>query len=118
MGARLGVLDHGAERDSQLEVLASGAMLLGALPVGATTGTEVPASAEGREIAQTLIRDHDDVAPATAVAAIGPALGHVRLATEADAAVAAASCLYVDRGSVVKHGFPLPRTRAAAGFRV
>ena len=45
-----------------------------------------------------------DVAAAPAVAAVGAALGHVRLTAEADAAVAASSCLDVDCRAVVEHG--------------
>jgi hypothetical protein len=62
-------------------------------------------AAEGREIAQRGIGDHDDVAAASTVPAVGPALGDVLLAPEAQAAVTAAAGLDVDLRPVVERHF-------------
>ena len=63
----------------------------------------MPLVAVGGEVAHARIRDHDDVAAASAVAAVGPAARNVRLAAEADAAVAAAARLHVDCRPVIEH---------------
>ena len=53
------------------------------------------------EIAQRVVAHEHDVAAAAAVAAVRPALGHVRLAAEAEAAVAAAAGLDVDACAIL-----------------
>ena len=78
-----------------------------AAPVAAAAGPEVAAAPERREIAARGIADQDHVAAAAAVAAVGPAARHVRLAAEADAAVAAAPTFDVDLRPVEKHGAKL-----------
>ena len=70
-------------------VVAVGAVALRALPVAAAVGAEVRAAAEGLQVAQRVVDAQDDVAAAAAVAAVGTALGHVRLAAERERAVAA-----------------------------
>ena len=55
------------------------------------------------QVAQVVVAAQDDVAAAPAVAAVGTALGHVRLAAERQAAVAAGPGAYLDPGAVVKH---------------
>ena len=57
-------------------------------------------AAEVLEVTVGVVADQHDVAAAAAVAAVGTALGHVRLAAEAHATVAAATGLYVDSCSV------------------
>ena len=81
--------DLRAGRHGDHERLAVGAVALGALAVAAALGAEVRAAAEALQVAQVVVAAQHDVAAAAAVAAVGPALGHVRLAPERQAAVAA-----------------------------
>jgi hypothetical protein len=60
----------------------------------------VRAPAEGLQIAERVVADEHDVAAAPAVAAVGTALWHVRLAPEAEAAVAAGSGLDVNARTI------------------
>ena len=62
---------------------------------------EVRAAAEALQVAQRGVADEHDVAAVAAVAAVGAAPGHVRLAAEADAAVAAGAGLDVDPRAIV-----------------
>ena len=55
------------------------------------------------EVAEIGVGDEHDVAAAAAVAAVGPALRHVLLAPEAQAAVAAAARQHLDAGAIVEH---------------
>ena len=80
-----------------------GAVALGALPVAAALGAVVRAALEGLQVAQRVVAAQHDVAAAAAVAAVGPALGHVRLAAERQAAVPAASGAHFDSGPVGEH---------------
>ena len=67
---------------------------------------EVRAPPEMLEVAVGVVADEHDVAAAAAVTAVGSALGHVRLAAEAHAAVAAAPGLNVDSCSVFHSSVP------------
>ena len=78
-------------------------MTLGALAVPAPLGLEVGAAVEWRQVAQRRVADEHHVAPASTVAAVGPALGHVRLAPEGDGAVSARPGTDEDCGAVVEH---------------
>src|SRR6185312_14267891 len=69
----------------------------------AATRAEVPAAAERNQVAALRVTDQHDIAAAAAVTAVGPASRHMRLAPEADRAVAAAATLDVDRRSVEEH---------------
>ena len=64
------------------------------------------AALEGLQVAQRVVAEQHDVAAVPAVAAVGPALGHVRLAAEAHAAVPAAAGLDEDACLVVQHSCP------------
>ena len=75
-----------------------------ALAVLPAPGAEVPAPPERGEVAALGVADQHDVAAAPAVAAVGTAARHVRLAPKADHAVAAAAALHIDLGSIEKHG--------------
>ena len=55
--------------------------------MAAVLGPEVHAPAERLEVAHGVVAAQHDVAAAAAVAAVGAALGHVRLAPERQAAV-------------------------------
>ena len=91
----------GPGRNAQLERLAVGAVAQRALPVAAAARLEMRAAAVEREVAQRFVADQDDVAAAAAVTAVGTALGDVRLAAEAEAAVAARTRLDVNSRSIV-----------------
>jgi hypothetical protein len=65
---------------------------------------EAGAAAKAGEVAERGIDDEDDVAPAAAIAPIGTALRHVRLAPERDHTVAAGAAPHVDTRAVVEHG--------------
>ncbi len=74
-----------------------------ALAVTAPAGLEVRLAPEALEIAQRVVAHEHHVAAAAAVAAVGSALGHVRFAAEAQAAVTATAGHHVD-SSAVLHG--------------
>jgi hypothetical protein len=79
-------------------------------------GLEVRPPAECLEVAQGVVAGKDHITAAPAVTAVGPTLGHVRLATEAQTAIAAAAGLYVDSCSIV-HRSSLRLCRFAARSR-
>ena len=85
-----------------------------ALAVRAPLRPEVRRLAEAGQVAQVAVGDQDDIAAVAAVTAVGAALGHVLLAPEADAAVAAAAALDIDRGSVGEHREPRPAQAAGS----
>ena len=112
VGEQLGLravqpVDDGARRDRDHPVLPALAVLALALAVLAAAGAEVPAAPERGEVAALGVADEHDVAAAAAVAAVGPAARHVRLAAKADHAVAAAAALDVDLRSVEEHAAKL-----------
>ena len=84
--------------------LAVGAVALRAPPVAAAVGAEVDAAAEGLQVAHRVVDAQDDVAAAAAVAAVGAALGDVRLAAEREGAVAAGARADLEVGAVGEHG--------------
>src|SRR5664279_1977600 len=75
--------------------------------VAATAGLEVRAPAEALQVTERVVADEHDITTAAAVAAVGAALGNMRLAAEAQTAVAAAPGLHVDARAVV-HAMILP----------
>ena len=83
--------------------LAVGAVALGALAVAAAVGAVVRAALEGLQVAQRVVAAQHHVAAAAAVAAVGPALGHVRLAAERQTAVPTGSGAHFDSGLVGEH---------------
>jgi hypothetical protein len=85
---------------------------LGALTVAAALGAEVRAAAEALEVAQVVVAAQHHVAAAAAVAPVGPALWHVRLAPEREAAVAARTGADLDACAVVQHATYHRRRRA------
>ena len=82
-------------------------MALRALPVAAAVGAEVGATAEGLQVAQRVVDAQDDVAAAAAVAAVGAALGDVRLAAEREGAVAAGARADFQMCPIGEHRGPL-----------
>ena len=71
--------------------------------VPAAPGLELAAAPEGLQVAQRVVAAQRDVPAAAAVAAVGPALGHARLAAERQRAVAAPSGLDFYARAVGKH---------------
>ena len=96
----VGVADLGADGHLHEQLGPVGAALVGAAPVAAVGGAEVMLVTEEREVAQLAGGDEHDVAAGRAVAAVGPASGHVLLAAEAHGAVAAATAAHADLGPV------------------
>ena len=104
MEDRAGLVDHlRARRDADDEVLAIGAVALVALPVAPAPRLVVRPALEGLQVAKRVVAEQHDGAAVPAVAAIGPALGHVRLPAEAHATVPAAARLDEDACLVVQH---------------
>ena len=67
-------------------------------------GPAVGMVAEGEQRGHVAVGDQPDVAALAAVAAVGPALGHVRLAAERDAAGAAVAAPHVELALVDESG--------------
>src|SRR5665811_1659519 len=86
----------------QLHRLAVAAVLVATEPRLAAAGLELMPRAQLGEIAQPGIGDQHHVAAVAAVAAVWPALGHVLLAPEGEAAVPAPSGQDVDASLVVE----------------
>ena len=103
VAAAVPALDVGARRHGDHEPVAVGAGHQLAQAVPAALGLEAPAPAEGLQVAQGVVAAQDDVAAAAAVAAVGPALGHARLAPERHRAVAAPSGLHFDPCAIRQH---------------
>ncbi len=96
-------LDLGPGRHRHDHVVAARAVALLALSVAAAPRPLMRREAQRGEIAPRLVADEHHVAAAPAVAAVGPAARHVRLAAKRDHAVAAGAGLDVDLGPVVEH---------------
>ena len=77
-----------------------------ALPVTAGTALEVDVMTEVGQVADLPAGTQDHVAAATAVAAVGAALGDVLLAAQTDTAGAAATATDVDRRVIGQHREP------------
>jgi hypothetical protein len=87
----------------QLDVRAVGTVLSAPPPRLAAPCLEHALRPQRREIAQIVIGDQEDVAPAAPVAAVRPALGDELLPAERKPAVAATSGLHRDAGPIVEH---------------
>src|SRR5439155_20378040 len=88
VGEQLGLravkaVDDRPRRDGNHPVLPALAVLPGALAVLATPGPEVPAAAQGSQIAALGVADQHDIAAAAPPPAIGPAARAIRLAPAA-----------------------------------
>ena len=111
------VADGGALGHRHLEVGPAPAVLALALPVGAAARRPVRVVLEGDQRRDVAVDDEPDAAAVTTVAAVGPALGHVRLAPEADGARAAVTTLDVKTALVdeLRHPARLPSGPAVSG---
>src|SRR6185437_12434545 len=93
----------GAGRHRDLQRLPILAVTQRALAVPTPTRLEVRPAPERPEVAQRVVAHEHDVAATAPVAAVRSALGHMSLAAEAQAAVAAGAGYDVD-SSAVLHG--------------
>jgi hypothetical protein len=93
--------DFGPERHSDLERLTVATVAQSPLPMARAARLEMRSPPERLQVAQRCVGDYDHVAAATTVAAVGSALGHVRLAAKAQAAVTAAAGLDVYARSIL-----------------
>jgi hypothetical protein len=84
--------------------------------VTATASLELSLAAEALKVAERVVADEHNIAAAAAVTAVRAAAGNVGLATEAEAAVTAATSLYVDASPIV-HAMILPAMTHAANIR-
>src|SRR4051812_25021826 len=114
--ARLGVDDHGADGDADLEVAARFAVTVFALAVFASLGAQHREVREIVERAEPFVGDEDDVAAAPAVAARGPAHRYVLFAPKRDDAATAVAGFDPDVTLVDEsHGRALEPRLLAAG---
>jgi hypothetical protein len=93
-----------ADGNAHLDGLAVGAVPPRPAAVAALARLDRAAPLQIREIAERRVRDEDDVATVAGVTAVGPALGDEFLATERQAAVAAAAGLDVKLRAVAERG--------------
>jgi hypothetical protein len=89
--------------DVKLGVGARGTVLQRSAAAAAAARPDVLIRPERRQIAEIVIRDQDDVAARTAVAAVRPAFRNMLLPAERQAAVATAAGLHVKPDAVVEH---------------
>src|SRR5438128_2566391 len=87
----VGIADLRADRQRELDRLSVCAMLARPATVAAATSCKALARTERRQVAQRRVSHGDNVAAATAVTAVRPALRHELLAAEAEPTVAAAA---------------------------
>jgi hypothetical protein len=87
--AGIGVRDHRADGHAQDDVVRAPAVLVGAVAVLAVLRAMNARIAVFDERVDVAIRERDDAAAATAIAAVGPAARHVLLAAERRRSVAA-----------------------------
>ena len=102
----------GSGRHPDLKRPPIGAMTQRALAVASSPRPVVRLAPESAQVAQRLVADQDDVPPAPAIAAVGAAARHMRLATEARATVAPRTGPHVDLRAVL-HRRRLPVSLAA-----
>src|SRR5262249_47035264 len=98
------VHDLSSDRHAELHVGAVSAALAGAAPALAAGRPKETPAAEGREIAEIAVGDHDNRAPGPAVASIRPPARDVLLAPEAERTVAAPPGLDSNLRAIVEHG--------------
>ena len=106
------LVDHGAHRHLEHQVGARGAMHAAALAVSAALGLKVVFEAVIDQRGHADIGFKHHVAAMAAVAAVGTALGHVRLAAKRHAACAAVAALDVDSDLINEHDV------TSIGFRI
>jgi hypothetical protein len=79
-----------------------GTVPLRALPMTAALGLEVRSTPEGSKVPQRVVAHEYDITAPAAVAAVGSALRHMGLATEAETTIAAAPGLNVNTSSILQ----------------
>src|SRR5688572_7203329 len=114
----VGVVDQRARRDGNDQVLTALAEFLLAHAGLAARGAPVVLAGEVEQrVLVDVGHEHDRPAVAT-VTPVGPALGHVLLAPERHAAVAAVTGLDVNRGFIDEHDANDTRERSARDVRI
>ena len=103
-----GVMDDGAGRNADHQVLGRRAVALRPSAGLTAFGLPVLAVRQGAEAVDVLLGHEDDAAAVAAVAAVGPAAGNVLLPAEADASVAASAGFHLDFNFVDEHGVGHP----------
>jgi len=111
------VVDHGAEGDSDLDILAGPAIAVATLPVRAVGSADFLQMFDVEERPQTRVGQQGDVPTATSVAAGGPTEGDVLLAAKGDAAIAAITGLDPDHALVNELGGQRLRLLAEVSVR-
>ena len=100
----LRVLDHGAQRHLDDEVLGILAVAEACAALAALVGGVLALITEVHQSGEVVVHDEDDVAAPAAVAAVRAASGHELLTMEAHCAVAALAGMEPDGGDVDKIG--------------
>ena len=110
---------HGALGHGHLEVASAPPVLALPLPVGAALAGAVRVVLERDQRRHVAVDDQPDPAARAAVAAVGPAEGHVRLPPEADRSRAAVASLDVEPTLIdeLRHELRLRRPTAAPRTR-
>jgi hypothetical protein len=111
------IVDFGARRNRNIEILAIVPVTIAAFAVPSPPGTEYVVEAEFEEGVFVGVRDQIDAAAVAAVAAAGTALGDELLPPEGNAAVPAVTGLNCDFGFVDERGLfdRLNRDESARG---
>src|SRR5207249_6239352 len=97
------VRGHGPGGNGHQDVLAARARAVGRAAMLAALGAVLGVVAQGKESVLVGYRVQEDAASLAAVAAVGPASGHVRLAPEAHAPAASVSPLDEDLDPIDEH---------------
>src|SRR5439155_20234714 len=98
--AGFGIGDDGADRDAQHDIFGAASILVGATPLLAVLGAVDACVTVIDQRIDVAIGDCVDAAAASAVAAVGPAPGHVLLTSKRDRAIAAVPGDHLDDGFV------------------
>ena len=93
----------GSRRERDHDVLALRARFQRAAAVPSGAGLVMHLAPEPLQVAQRVLADEQDAAAAPAVAAVGPALGHVGLAAKAHRAVTAGAGGHMDPRAIGEH---------------
>jgi len=109
--ARIGILDHGAHRHAQHDVVRAFAVLVAPAAVLAGLGAEDAGVAEIDERVEVGIGHCDNAAPAAAIAAVGSAARHRLFSAERGRAIAALAADHEEHELVVADVRDPPRRR-------
>ena len=102
--AGLGVAHEGAARNADIQTVAVLTRTALALTVRAVSGDVLALVSEVHQCGHVIVNNENDIAAATAVAAVGAACRNVLFAMECDRTVAAVAGLYRDPCFINKRG--------------